>query len=59
MAKVSNQGQPEKQILDQTPYLWKKIVKKILSGRQPTSCQKNISSPPLAGSADSKHIYIH
>jgi hypothetical protein len=29
MAKVSNQGQPEKQILDQTPFLWKKSAKKI------------------------------
>jgi hypothetical protein len=45
MAKVSNQGQPEKQILDQTPFLWKKTTKKFPSLRQPTSCQKNTSSP--------------
>jgi hypothetical protein len=49
MAKVSNQGQPEKQILDQTPFLWKKLAKKIRRLRQPTSCQKNTSSSASGG----------
>lgn len=40
MAKVSNQGQPEKQILDQTRFLWKKLTKKIDPVQQPTSCHK-------------------
>jgi len=45
MAKVSNQGQPQKQILDQTRFLWMKRLKKCKIIEQKSEFPKIATAP--------------